>query len=83
MLTKLNDIINDTDILRDTDYKVYQFQITLSKILKMNKFSNKLAIVTGGNSGIGYATAKELIAEGAKVIITGRRRDAVEKQRKN
>ncbi|WP_234047784.1 SDR family oxidoreductase [Chryseobacterium paridis] len=45
----------------------------------MNKFNNKLAIVTGGNSGIGYATAKELIAEGAKVIITGRRKDAVDK----
>jgi len=45
----------------------------------MKKFSNKLAIVTGGNSGIGYATAKELIAEGAQVIITGRRSEAVEK----
>lgn len=45
----------------------------------MNKFNNKLAIVTGGNSGIGYATAKELIAEGAKVIITGRRKEAIEK----
>lgn len=45
----------------------------------MNKFNNKLAVVTGGNSGIGYATAKELIAEGAKVIITGRRKDAIEK----
>ncbi|MFP3591228.1 SDR family oxidoreductase [Chryseobacterium sp. SIMBA_038] len=45
----------------------------------MKKFSNKLAIVTGGNSGIGYATAKELIAEGAKVIITGRRKEAIEK----
>ncbi|WP_291886782.1 SDR family oxidoreductase [Chryseobacterium sp.] len=45
----------------------------------MNKFNNKLAIVTGGNSGIGYATAKELLAEGAKVIITGRRKEAVER----
>lgn len=45
----------------------------------MKKFNNKLAIVTGGNSGIGYATAKELIEEGAKVIITGRRKDAIEK----
>lgn len=45
----------------------------------MNTFNNKLAIVTGGNSGIGYATAKELIAEGAKVIITGRRKEAVDK----
>jgi Dehydrogenases with different specificities (related to short-chain alcohol dehydrogenases) len=45
----------------------------------MSKFNNKLAIVTGGNSGIGYATAKELIAEGANVIITGRRKEAIEK----
>ncbi len=45
----------------------------------MNTFKNKLAIVTGGNSGIGYATAKELIAKGAKVIITGRRKEAIEK----
>lgn len=39
---------------------------------------NKIAVVTGGNSGIGLATAKELIATGATVIITGRRKDAVE-----
>ncbi|WP_374464204.1 SDR family oxidoreductase [Chryseobacterium sp.] len=45
----------------------------------MKKFSNKLAIVTGGNSGIGFAAAKELILEGATVIITGRRKEAVEK----
>lgn len=45
----------------------------------MKKFSNKLAVVTGGNSGIGFAAAKELIAEGATVIITGRRKGAVEK----
>lgn len=44
----------------------------------MNKFSNKTAVVTGGNSGIGYATAKELAAQGAKVIITGRRKEAIE-----
>ncbi|QEC44059.1 SDR family oxidoreductase [Pseudobacter ginsenosidimutans] len=45
----------------------------------MKRFTDKLAIVTGGNSGIGYATAKALINEGAKVIITGRRKEAVEK----
>lgn len=36
------------------------------------KLSNKIAVVTGGNSGIGLATAKKFAAEGAKVIITGR-----------
>lgn len=40
---------------------------------------NKTAIVTGGNSGIGFATAKELIAQGAIVIITGRRKEAIDK----
>lgn len=40
---------------------------------------NKVAIVTGGNSGIGLAAAKELIAQGATVIITGRRKEAIDK----
>ena len=44
----------------------------------MSTLSNKLAVVTGGNSGIGYATAKELIARGARVIITGRKKAAIE-----
>lgn len=43
----------------------------------MTLLTNKIAVVTGGNSGIGYATAEELIGQGAKVIITGRRADAV------
>jgi len=38
----------------------------------MSKFNGKLAVVTGGNSGIGYATAQKLLEDGATVIITGR-----------
>jgi NAD(P)-dependent dehydrogenase (short-subunit alcohol dehydrogenase family) len=45
----------------------------------MNNLTGKIALVTGGNSGIGYATAKELKEQGAEVIITGRRKDAVDK----
>jgi NAD(P)-dependent dehydrogenase (short-subunit alcohol dehydrogenase family) len=45
----------------------------------MEDLKGKIALVTGGNSGIGYAAAKELRAQGAKVIITGRRKEAVEK----
>jgi len=40
---------------------------------KMSKLEGKIAVVTGGNSGIGLATAKRLVAEGAYVFITGRR----------
>jgi NAD(P)-dependent dehydrogenase (short-subunit alcohol dehydrogenase family) len=39
----------------------------------MSKLEGKIAVVTGGNSGIGLATAKRFVAEGAYVFITGRR----------
>lgn len=45
----------------------------------MGNLKNKIAVITGGNSGIGYAAAKELKAQGTTVIITGRRADAVAK----
>jgi len=49
----------------------------------MGKLDGKVAVITGGNSGIGLATAQRFVNEGAYVFITGRRQselDAAVKQ---
>ncbi|MEM9324661.1 MAG: glucose 1-dehydrogenase [Bacteroidota bacterium] len=43
----------------------------------MSKLEGKVAVVTGGNSGIGLATVKRFLNEGAKVVFTGRRQEAL------
>jgi NAD(P)-dependent dehydrogenase (short-subunit alcohol dehydrogenase family) len=42
------------------------------------RLSNKTALITGGNSGIGLATARVFVAEGARVVITGRNQATLE-----
>lgn len=44
----------------------------------MTKLTNKVAVVTGGNSGIGLATAKLFAEHGAKVAITGRNQETID-----
>jgi NAD(P)-dependent dehydrogenase (short-subunit alcohol dehydrogenase family) len=42
------------------------------------RLANKTALITGGNSGIGLATARLFVAEGARVIITGRNQETLQ-----
>jgi len=43
-----------------------------------NALNGKIALVTGGTSGIGLASAQQLAAQGARVFITGRRQEALD-----
>lgn len=45
----------------------------------MNRLDGKVAVITGGNSGIGLAAARRLVDEGAHVFITGRRQAELDK----
>src|SRR5215469_7627149 len=44
----------------------------------MGKLDGKIGLITGGNSGIGFATEKRFVAEGAYVFVTGRRKAELE-----
>jgi NAD(P)-dependent dehydrogenase (short-subunit alcohol dehydrogenase family) len=48
----------------------------------MGKLEGKVAVVTGGNSGIGLATAKEFKEQGARVVITGRDQKTLDEARR-
>src|SRR5690606_13294705 len=45
----------------------------------MQRFKDKFALITGGTSGMGFATAQQFIDEGGKVVITGRSAETVNK----
>ena len=49
----------------------------------MSKLKNKVAVITGANSGIGLATAKLYLKEGAKVVLSGRRQEALDEVAKD
>lgn len=44
----------------------------------MKKLEGKVAVITGGNSGIGLATAQQFVTDGAYVFITGRRQSELD-----
>lgn len=44
----------------------------------MDRFTDRVALITGGSRGIGFAIARRLIAEGGSVVITGRRQESLD-----
>lgn len=51
------------------------------KVETMKTYEGKRAVITGGTSGLGLATAKALIAEGARVLVTGQNEKALDAAR--
>jgi NAD(P)-dependent dehydrogenase (short-subunit alcohol dehydrogenase family) len=51
---------------------------TSKERITMGKLEGKVALITGGNSGIGLATARLFVAEGATVVITGRNQEKLD-----
>ncbi len=49
----------------------------------MSRFQDKVCIITGGSTGIGFSAARLFLAEGAKVVITGRTQETLDKRVKN
>jgi NAD(P)-dependent dehydrogenase (short-subunit alcohol dehydrogenase family) len=47
--------------------------------LNAKRLEGKIAVITGGNSGIGLATAQRFVQEGAYVFITGRRQSELDR----
>lgn len=45
----------------------------------MKRLENKVALITGGSSGIGFEAARKMAEEGAVVYITGRREQALQR----
>jgi NAD(P)-dependent dehydrogenase (short-subunit alcohol dehydrogenase family) len=56
-----------------------QRRIIQNEGLSMSKLTGKVAVITGGSSGIGLATATQFVQEGAHVYITGRRQSELDK----
>src|SRR5882757_10927127 len=60
------------------DALVRQYSLIMQPLEAIVRLANKTALITGGNSGIGLATARLFVAEGARVAITGRNQATLE-----
>ena len=68
---------------RNSQVTLANLNLINARVKNMKKLEGKVAVITGGNSGIGLATAQRFVDDGAYVFITGRRQselDAAVKQ---
>src|SRR5437764_11741116 len=61
-----------------TRWPRWQLSLIMQPLEATVRLANKTALITGGNSGIGLATARLFVAEGARVAITGRNQATLE-----
>src|ERR1700682_1237371 len=77
-IDKILGLLNSSRPLPETSTTLYAMLTHLPKGAIMGKLENKVAVITGGSSGMALASAKRFVEEGAYVFITGRKQEALD-----
>src|SRR6202045_3684093 len=77
-IDKMLGLLNSSRPLPETSTTLYGMLTHLPKGAIMGKLENKVAVITGGSSGMALASAKRFVKEGAYVFITGRRQEQLD-----
>lgn len=78
MMSSVRRVVSKLRLLRKYLRDGGVVHVNIAQISRGGVLKNKVALVTGGSSGIGLAIARKCLAEGASVIITGRNKEKLE-----